>query len=108
MKGTPCPAQTLLRGALCFRLIASSQTRRDVCARVLPSAPSPKVGKAGVGTGGKDAPSKLAAMSAPCVRHGRANSPRDPPADAPWIMRLINRSCLSAFGLSKQDSTRTT
>jgi hypothetical protein len=46
------------------------------------------------GAGDKDAPSKLAAMSAPCVRHGRANSPRDPPADAPWIMRLINRSCL--------------
>lgn len=48
------------------RAIIIRSARRDVCARVLPPAPFPTKGRR-AGTGGKDAPSKLAAMSTPCV-----------------------------------------
>ena len=42
-------------------------------------------------TGGKDAPSfEAATAKRPACVTDCANSPRHPPADAPWIMRLIN------------------
>jgi hypothetical protein len=51
---------------------------RELATRVLPPAPARKASD-GTRTGGKDAPSAVDYHErAPCVRHRRANSPRDP------------------------------
>src|SRR6476619_3538026 len=61
-----------------------------LCARsAARSLPGGELGSAE--TGGKDAPSfEAATATRPACVTDCANSPRHPPADAPWIMRLIN------------------
>jgi hypothetical protein len=59
--------------AAALHFVGYTQTRRDVCARVC--RPLPSEGATVAGTGGKDARPRLPLHeSAPCVRHGPANS----------------------------------